>query len=247
MISSQLSKFLYITIIFAFLASNVARAENDFIVYSPYVVQGRSEIEMYGFNSQDGRSELDGTIGYNFSVGHAITNWWKVDVYVGEFNRAPGGTTHSSGYEFENIFQLSTAGEYWADMGFLASYSDNIQTGVPDFVEFGPLFEKLSGNISQRINFILEKQIGNGAGSDYKFRSSYSVRYKLHEEKSTYSPGLEAYFRPADNAHQLGPVFYGERQLGGGSELEYSFGVVFGVNQDAPMKTLLARLEYEFF
>ncbi len=229
------------------LTSNVAKAENDFIVYSPYVVEGRSEIEMYGFNSQDGRSDLDGALGYNVSVGHALTNWWKAEVYAGEFNRAPGGTTHSSGYEFENIFQLSTTGEYWADMGFLASYADNIQAGVPNFVEFGPLLEKLSGNIAQRINFILEKQIGSGAGTEFMFRSAYSVSYKIHLEKSTYSPGLEAYFRPADNAQQIGPIFYGERRLDGGRELEYSFGIVFGVIPDAPMKTLLARLEYEFF
>jgi hypothetical protein len=229
------------------LVTNLARAENDFIVYSPYVVQGQSDIETYGFYSQDGRSELNGELGYNFSVGHALTNWWKADLYVGEFNRAPGGATHSSGYEFENIFQLSAMGEYWADIGFLASYADNTQPDTPSLVEFGPILEKLSGRIRQRINFIFDKQIGGGAGSEFNFRSAYSVSYKIPSEKSSYFPGLEAYYRPADNAHQIGPVFYGERRMEGGSELEYSFGIVYGINPDAPMKTILARLEYEFF
>ena len=224
-----------------------AKADNDFIVYSPYVVKGQSEIEIYGFNSQDSRSDLNGATGYNISVGHAVTNWWKPEVYIGEFNRYPGGTTHSSGYEFENTFQLSEIGEFWADIGFLASYADNIQPGIPNATEFGPLFEKMTGNIDQRINFIWEKQIGSGASSAYMFRSAYSVSYKIHSEKSTYSPGIEAYYRPADNSNQIGPVFYGECRTDEGSELEYSFGAVFGINPSAPVKTFLARLEYEFF
>lgn len=227
--------------------TSLANADNDFIVYSPNVVKGQSEVEVYGFNSEDGRSDLNGALGYNFSVGHGVTDWWKPEVYVGEFNRVPGGTTHASGYEFENTFQLSTVGEYWADIGFLASYADNIQPGIPNVFEFGPLLEKMNGNVDQRINLIWEKQIGSGASSAYFFRSSYSVSYKIHSEKSTYSPGIEAYYRPNDNANQIGPVFYGENRTSGGNELEYSFGVVYGINPSAPMKTYLARLEYEFF
>lgn len=247
MIRNQNTKLLVILAILITLKANLAKADNDFIVYSPYVVQGQNEVEVYGFNSQDGRSDLNGAMGYNISVGHAVTNWWKPEVYVGEFNRLPGGTTHTSGYEFENTFQLSNPGEYWADMGFLASYAENIQPGIPNVTEFGPLFEKLTGNIDQRINFILEKQIGSGASSAYMFRSAYSLSYKIHSEKSNYAPGIEAYYRPADNANQIGPVFNGEFRTDAGDELEYSFGVVYGINPTAPMKTLLARLEYEFF
>jgi hypothetical protein len=247
MISIQRVQFLVMILVMFGFEAKYAKAGNDYIVYSPYVIQGQSDIEIFGFNSQDGRNDLNGEIGYNLSVGHAVTNWWKAEVYVGEFNRTPGGTTHSSGYELENIFQISSVGEYWADVGFLASYADNTQPNTPNIAECGPIFEKLTGHVKQRINFILEKQIGGGAGSEYKFRSAYSVSYKILSEKSTYSPGLEAYFRPADNAQQIGPIFYGERRTDKGSELGYSFGIVYGINSGAPMKTLLARLEYEFF
>jgi len=235
-----------LAMVFGF-GSRVVHADNDFIVYSPYVVQGQSEVEVYGFDSQDGRSGLNGASGTNISVAHAVTSWWKPEVYVGEFNRYPGGTTHLSGYEFENTFQLTTRGEYWADVGFLASYAYNKQPGITSNAEFGPLFEKMSGHIDQRLNLIWEKQVGGGASGAYPFRSAYSISYNINSGKATYSPGIEAYYRPGDNAYQIGPVFYGELRTGAGSELEYSLGVVFGTNSGAPNKTLLARLEYEFF
>ena len=230
------------------LSINTAKADNDFIVYSPHVVKGQSEVEMYGFNSQDGRSDLDGASGYNISVAHAVTSWWKPEIYIGEFNRDPGETTlYPSGYEFENTFQLTEMGEYWADVGFIASYAQNIQPGALNAVEFGPLLEKKYGNFDQRLNLIWGKQLGDGASNVLSFRSAYSISYNIHADKATYSPGIEAYYRPNDNANQIGPVFYGELRTDKGSELEYSLGVVFGINPDAPAKTLLARLEYEFF
>jgi hypothetical protein len=226
------------------LAARSARADNDFIVYSPYVVQGQSEVETYGFDTVDGRSDLNTASGYNISVAHAFTSWWKTEVYVGEFNRDPGGSTYLSGNEFENTFQLTAPGEYWADAGFLVSYAYNKQPGISNSVEFGPLFEKLSGHIDQRLNLVWVRSIGSG---DNEFRSAYSISYNINAGKATYSPGLEVYYRPNDNAYQVGPVLYGELRTGAGSELEYSLGVVFGINQSAPNGTLLARVEYEFF
>ncbi len=224
-----------------------ACADNDFIVYSPYVVRGQSEVEVYGFDSVDGRSDLNAASGYNISVAHAFTGWWKAEVYIAEFNRDPGGSTYSSGYEFENTFQLTTPGQYWADVGLLASYAYNKQPGLANSIEFGPLFEKLSGHIDQRLNLIWKRPIGSGDSGSNEFRSSYSISYNMNYNKATFSPGLEAYYRPGDNANQVGPVLYGELRTDAGSELEYSLGVVYGLNQDAPAKTFLARLEYEFF
>ena len=228
-------------------AMKVASADNDFIVYSPYIAQGRSEVETYGFASQDARSNLNGASGYNISIAHAVTSWWKPELYIGEFNRSPGQTMHSSGYEFENTFSLNPRGEYWADMGFLASYVYNKQPGIPHRIEFGPLFEKWVGHIDQRLNLIWEKEVGGGASGKFFFRSAYSVSYKINFNKSAISPGIEFYNRPADNAYQIGPVVHGELRSDTGRELEYSLGAVYGINRGAPTRTLLLRVEYEFF
>ena len=238
--------FAALTIIFGF-GAKLACADNDFIVYSPYVVQGQSEVEIYGFDSVDSRTDLNAASGYNTSAAHAFTSWWKTEVYFAQFNREPEGSTHTSGYEFENTFQLTGRGEYWVDVGFLASYAYNKQAGLGNSLEFGPLLEKLTGHVDQRLNLVWKRPIGSGDSGSNEFRSAYSVKYNVHAGQATYSPGLEAYYRPHDNANQIGPVFYGELRTDSGSELEYSLGIVFGANQTAPDKTFLARLEFEFF
>lgn len=229
----------------ALLAAAASSAANagDFIVYSPHVTQGRSELEFRGFGYRDGSSSLNGTRGYNFSAAYGLTSWWKPELYFASFEREPGGHTKFSGYEFENTFQLAPTGKYWADAGFLLSYEHPKGRNVPDVVEFGPLFEKTIGRFDQRLNFIWEKQVGGGASAKYEFRSAYHINYRY---TSLVRPGLEAYYRPSDHARQLGPVLDGELYTSTGHELGYSAGVLFGLNHDAPNQTFVVRLEYEF-
>jgi hypothetical protein len=236
---------LAISLLVLFFAAKPASADNDYIVYSPYVVKGQSEVETYGFYTSDSRSDLNTANGLNFSIAHAFTSWWKTELYIGEYNRVPGEATQTTGNEFENTFQLTDPGEYWADVGLLASYEYSKQPGTSDSVEFGPLFEKLSGHIDQRLNLIWLRPVGSGGTNE--FRSAYSISYSFNRDRATFSPGIEAYYRPTDNANQIGPVFYGEYRTDTGSELEYSLGVVYGINQAGPAQTFLARLEYEFF
>lgn len=89
--------------------------------------------------------------------------------------------------------------------------------------------------------------MGAGASEAFSFRSAYSISYKIDFKKASLLPGIEAYLRPNDNSYQVGPVLYGEIRTDAGNELEYSLGVVHGINPGAPDKTLVARLEYEFF
>lgn len=217
---------------------------NDFVVYSPYVTRGQSEIEFRSYSFIDSSDALDGERGYDISIAHSFTDWWKPEIYLGEYQRQPGQGTELVAYEFENTFQLTQVGEYWADIGFLASYEFATQPGEISALEFGPLFEKRNGRFVQKLNLIWEKQIGVGAGNYYEFRTAYSLSYQVRQ---WLAPGAEIYLRPHDNAYQIGPVLYGELVSSKGSELEYSAGVVFGANPGAPNQTLVLRLEYEFY
>lgn len=224
--------------------SRPARAD-DFIVYSPYVVQGQTEFEFRGHSLQDSNPDLDGERAYQFAVGHAFTGWWRPEIYLGRYEREPGGANTFRGYEFENIFQLAPQGEYWADPGLLASYEYNTRSGQPNAMEFGPLFEKRAGRFIHRLNLIWEKQVGSGATSNYESRAAYSLSWQW---RRAFAPGFEVYARPHDHAYQLGPVLSGEL-IGayGRSEFEYSAGVLAGVNRAAPDFTFVLRLEWEFF
>jgi hypothetical protein len=217
---------------------------DDFVVYSPYVTQGQSEVEFRSYSYADSSDTLDGERGYAISIAHAFTDWWKPEIYLGEYQRQPGQGTGLVAYEFENTFQLTQQGEFWTDMGFLASYAYATQPGETSALEFGPLFEKRNGRYVQKLNFIWEKQIGSGAENIYEFRTDYSLSYQVRQ---WFAPGAEIYLRPHDNAYQIGPVLYGELVSSKGNELEYSTGVVFGANHGAPDQTFVLRLEYEFY
>lgn len=216
----------------------------EFVVYAPYVVQGQNEVEYRSYGFQDGNAALDGQWGAVLSVSHSFTSWWRPEIYLLRYQHTPGASTRYRGWEFENTFQLTPAGQYWADVGFLASYEHNTPAGKNSELEFGPLFEKRSSRFVQRLNLIWEKQIGAAAARNYEFRSAYSLSYQWRQ---AFAPGVEVYYRPHDDARQIGPVIYGELASTRGNELEYSAGLLFGVNRGAPDHTLVFRLEYEFF
>ncbi len=223
-------------------ACNMAHAD-DLVVYSPHVVQGQSEFEFRGDVIQDSSAAVNNTSNYQVSVAHAFNSWWRPEFYLAEYRHTPETGQQSQGYEFENVFQLAPTGEYWADAGFLASYH-HAPGGQPDDVEFGPLFERRDRRLVNVLNLIWEKQVGAGATREYAFRAAYSLRYQW---KAALQPGFETYLRPHDHAYQAGPVVYGEIASREGNELEYSTGVVLGMNRDAPDATWLLRMEYEFF
>lgn len=217
---------------------------DDFIVYSPYVIASQSEIEMRGYHYTDPRPDIGGSAAA-VSIAHVVGGWWKPEFYVLRYQQSPGSRGGLQGYEFENTFELTDRGKYFADLGFLAAYEHNTVAGTADAVEFGPLLGFTSGRFAHIVNLIGEKQVGAGASGHYAFRYSYSGVYAISQ---ALRPGIEAYARPADHAYQVGPIMAGEWHLRGTtSNLEYRVGVVLGVNSDAPRQTWLARLEYEFF
>ncbi len=226
------------------VAAPHARAD-DFIVYSPHVVATQSEIELRGYHYDDPRADYRGSSAAELSLAHTFNSWWKAELYVARYLKAPGEGEHLLGYELENTFQLTPAGEYWADFGFLAAYEHNTRPGEPDAAEFGPLIEKTAGRFTHTVNLIWEKQVGPGAAGKYEFRYSYQGTYTV---SSAFRPGIEAYGRPADDAYQAGPMVAGDWRIPNTtSEIEYRVGVVFGLNASAPRRTLLAQVEYEFF
>jgi hypothetical protein len=228
----------------AAMAFNLAaRADDDFNIYSPYVTDGQSEVEFRGHQQSDSDPALQSERAYEISVAHAFTSWWRPEVYLGTYEREPGQPNTYDGHEFENLFQLTDAGQYWADFGFLAAYEYKSQPGVTSKLEFGPLIEKQVGRIRQRLNFIWEKELGGGAERKYEFRSAYLMTYSFGP---ALAPGFEAYYRPADDSRQIGPALYGDIPTSHGNEFEYSAALLLGINQAAPDHTLVIRIEYEF-
>jgi hypothetical protein len=215
---------------------------NEYTLYSPYVVQGQSEVELRAAEFRDDSLVLNDTRGYVVSIAHSFTDWWQPEIYLGKYQTLPRNPNRFVGNEFENLFQLTETGKYWADVGFLASYEFASNRGEPNALEFGPLLARQDGQWFQRLNLIWEKQIGAGAGRNYEFRANYGLDWQW---RPTLAPGVQLYLRPSQNVYQAGPALSGEWHVGM-SELEYSLAVVLSVNQNAPDRTLILNLEYEF-
>jgi hypothetical protein len=216
---------------------------NEYTLYSPYVVQGQSEVEFRAAEFRDDSLVLNDTRGYVFSIAHSFTDWWQPEIYLGEYQTLPRNPNRFVGNEFENTFQLTDAGKYWVDVGFLASYEFNSNRGEPNALEFGPLLERQDGQWRQQLNLIWEKQIGAGSDRNYEFRANYGLSWLW---RPGFAPGVQLYLRPSQNIYQAGPAVSGEWHLGS-TELEYDLALVLGMNQNAPDRTLIMNLEYEFF
>lgn len=221
-----------------------AHAGDDYVIYSPRVKQGETELELRGFNTRDASPDIDQTGMFGAAIAYSPTSWWKTEFYNGPFVYGPAiAGTHYGGWEWENFFQLAPHDAYWVDVGFLAAYVRNNQAGISNSLELGPLLEKETEATLQRLNLIWEKQVGVDLVGKFNFRATYMAGYKLED---AFVPGIEAYYRPADNAHQLGPGFSGEIHVGHEKSIEYSTALLYGLNQGAPARTFVFRMSSVF-
>ncbi len=233
-----------ITVLLQLVLTPAAHAGDDYVIYSPRVKQGETELELRGFNTRDANPDINQTGMFGAAIAYSPTSWWKTELYNGPFVYGPSiAGTHYSGWEWENFFQLAPHNAYWADIGFLMAYVRNNQAGLPNTLELGPLLEKETEATLQRLNLIWEKQVGVDLVGKFNFRATYMADYKLED---AFAPGIEAYYRPADNAHQLGPGFSGEIHVGHEKSLEYSSALLYGLNQGAPARTFVFRLSSVF-
>ena len=220
-----------------------AAAGDDYIVYSPRVTQGEYEVEMRGFNTRDADPALDRTGIFGVALAYSPLSWWKTELYTGPVNYGPVTGTHVGGVEWENFFQFTKTNEYWADVGMLVAYVRNTPNQISNSVEVGPLIEKETETTHQKLNLIWEKVVGVDLVGKFNFRATYMAGYKVED---AFVPGIEAYYRPADNSNQLGPGFSGEFHVGHEKTLEYSTAYLYGMNQGAPAHTLVLRISSVF-
>lgn len=231
-----------------------AATAGEYKVYSPHVEQGETEIESRSSYNIDDSDKVDGSRAYKLAVGHAFTNFWASEVYGVFKHGGGGGDTKLEAVEWENIFQLTPQGKYWADFGVRAEGEFPTRDGNPYEFQIGPLVEKAFGRTVATVNLYVERQFGSNAVHDTEFGYSARLRYRLN---SFFEPALEAYgspgyienFAPSNKQrHQIGPGFYGQAHLGnGGQKIKYSAAALRGITDaGSPDWTLVTRFEYEF-
>lgn len=232
-------------IMLVLLSGNNAEAKK---VYSPYVEKGELELEYQGTYGVDNEKPKDGEQENKFGVGYGFTNYWFSELYANEARPSGSDQPYSlEELEWENRFQLTEPGEYWADFGFLAEYEMPIaDSHAPDEMQVLALIEKDYDKFATVLNLGFVREIGENSAPSIEAVANMSARYRWMPE---FEPGIEIYnnfghvndFNGYRNQeHQIGPVAYGN--LGHG--FSYDVGYLFGPRNDAPDGEFKVVLEY---
>jgi high-affinity iron transporter len=222
-----------------------------FKVYSPNVVKGENEIEYRGFRDFDDDSSRDGAEKHKLGVGRGFTDSWFSEIYS-IYEKEPGGSYEHEAIEWENRFQLTEQGKYWADFGLLVEY-EATRHDNPDELVIAPIIEKAFDRWVGTINLFFEREVGSGREDGTTFAYAARLKYLLHPN---FEPAIEAFGEPGKfnhwgtfngQEHWAGPAVYGAASLGGTRKLVYSAAYLFGETSVSSDARAILRLEYEFF
>ena len=230
------------------LAGHTGDTRAAHVVYSPLVVKGEKAVEVRGHYDFDGSDALDGGQAYKVDLEWAPFARWLTEA-VAEVEGEPGEDPEVTEVAWENVFQLTEQGQYWADVGLLAEFAHSLEDEGGNALEIGLLGQKEFGRNQARINLLFERELESGAEVEMEYRWQY--RYRLGERAE---PGIEMYGSLGEWGHsrsfndhqqQLGPALFGRIRTAGGA-FRYEAGVLFGLTDVTPGTTVRFLLEYEF-
>lgn len=231
-----------------------ARAE--FKVRSPIVDYREFEFEHNGDVTFDKpNSGLNNGQSYTNEIEYGVLPWWQPGI-EGEWGADPGGNLTYQATTFENLFQITPQGEYWADLGFFAEYSHAASRADADEITFGPLIQKetpdlLGLDLLHTANLLISKQVGHDRNDATPVLFAWQTRWRLDPH---FEPGLEYYgqFNPIESAatvgdpqHRFGPVLVGLVNFYRYGKIKYELGYLFGLNRATEQGAVRWRLEYE--
>ncbi len=245
------------------LVFSIATARAEFKLHSPIVDYREVEFEHNGDVTLDkSGSGKNNAQSFTYELGYGVTPWWEPEI-EGEFETEPGQNQRFVATTFENTFQLTEQGKYWADIGFFAEYSHAPTRTGPDSFTFGPLVQKqadtlfgldLGHDTLHTLNLLVTKEIGTNREDATPLSIAWQSRLRLN---AYFEPGIEYYGQVSSIAgastsdqkepvqHRLGPVLVGQYNMYGYGKIKYELGYLFGLNAATERGAVRWRLEYE--
>lgn len=226
-----------------------APARAEFEIRSPIIDVGEIELEHKGSNTFDRRDDKRGERKFVFEVGYGVTEWWKPSIEFA-LKREPGGPLFYDATAFENVFQLTPQGKYWADLGFFIEFEKPTR-GEPDEISFGPIVQKEWGPTLHTVNVFFERQVGSNASKAFELKYAVQSRWRLHP---LFEPGIEFHGEiediarsgsTVDQEHRVGPAVAGLVSFGRFGKLKYQTAYLFGYTKAASHGAFRWQLEYE--
>src|SRR6185312_10047873 len=168
-------------------------AASELKVHSPSVELGEFNFEWNGLATFDREgSPHDAQRTQTFELGYGMLPFWRPEI---EFERETvDGRGKWSSITFENTFQLTQSGKYFADLGLFAAYSQSLLAHEPSAVTAGPILRKtldLFGlDTRHTLNLFLDREIGHDSRDGIGFAGAWQSVWRA---SPLFAPGFEAY------------------------------------------------------
>ena len=219
-------------------------------VATPIVERGEREIELNA-----GRTKLrngSSASAESITFGWGATSWWFTEFYA-KWHREPGARRSFDAWEWENRFQLTETGRYFADLGILLEVERPNDRSEGYEVTWGPLLQtELSDRLLANLNLLWTKHLRASEPGPAELGYRWQLKYRW---LPAFEPGLQGFgelgpwnrFAPAaEQMHLAGPAIFGKFALGGRQAIKYNAALLFAVGHGAASRTLRTQLEYEF-
>jgi len=119
----------------------------------PTVEYGEREIELR-IGTASGEGGEPRASAASIAFGYGVTPWWATEIY-GKWHR--NGATSFDAIEWENRFELTEPGQYFADLGFLVEIERPRDRAEGYELRIGPLLQKDIGAVQTNFNVLLER------------------------------------------------------------------------------------------
>jgi hypothetical protein len=235
-------------------------ARADFELHYPIIDYREMEFEHNADTTFDKRnSGKSNNQSYTFEFGYAPVPWWEPEIET-DWGAAPGQNMGFTTTTFENTFQLTEQGKYWADLGFFAEYQHAASKVNADSFQFGPIVQKevptllgldLGEDTLHTLNVFFSKQVGRNRNDATPLAIAWQSRLRLN---SFFEPGFEYYGQLSSvsgvstatpQTQRLGPAFVGQYNMFQYGKVKYEVGYLFGLNNATEKGAVRWRFEYE--
>lgn len=218
-------------------------------VYTPAVTYGEREIDfkMGSADKKDTPVEAAASIGF----GYGVKQWWFTEFYL-KYKRELNEDTKFDAYEWENKFQLTEAGQYPVDVGFLLEIERPKDHDEGWEVKWGPLFQTDFGKVQLNANLLFQRSYHAAEPSNMELKYQWQLKYRWLPQ---FEYGLQGFgemgaydnwSQQDEQIHKLGPAVFGKLPLGGGHAIRYNAAWLLGASKAAPDNTVRLQVEYEF-
>ena len=241
--------YVLVVLLASLMQAPPLRAAPSDYVFLPSVSYGERELDFKAGSARnpDEPRQSAGSLGF----GYGVTQRWFTEIY-GKYDRLQGEGLRFDAWEWENKFQVTEAGEYPVDIGFIVELERPQDRSEGYEMRVGPLLQTEFARLQLNLNLLVERHFQAGSQPDTEFGYQWQAKYRW-QPRLEY--GLQGFGEVAKwnrwgsadtQTHRLGPAVFGKFAMGDRQAIRYNAAWLFGVSAGAPGHIFRIQVEYEF-